>query len=84
MSPSINTAIVVAAPIITGRFFSFINVLAVDRDWGAVALDKIRPVQEQQERKTDFNRQVALLKGNPPSNTDWEAILGAIQNLMQP
>lgn len=57
--------------------------IAVDRDWGTIALDKIRLVQEQQERKADFDRQVALLKGNPGANTDWNPIIGAVQNLMR-
>lgn len=36
--------------------------LAVERDWGTITLDKTRLVQEQQERKAEFDRQVAILK----------------------
>jgi flavodoxin len=57
------------------RFFTAMAAqvqLAIDRDWGAIQLDKMRLVAEQQERKADFDRSLSLLKREPASAGNWK------------
>jgi flavodoxin len=55
--------------------------LAVDRDWGSTKLDKARLVQEQQERKADFERQLAILKQGTSIKTDWDPIKALVKDI---
>lgn len=47
---------------------------AILKDWGEINLDKVRLVKEQRERASAFWEQFALLKSDPPSETNWQQI----------
>lgn len=59
------------------RFYNAMDAqvqIAVEKDWGTTDLDKERLIEEQQERRTAFQKRLALLKGEPTKHTDWELI----------
>jgi len=65
---------------VTDFFNSFFKAMdkqvekAVKKDWGSVALDKQRLLEENEERKSEFSKAVALLK-NTNENTDWDKVM---------
>ncbi|MBW8687750.1 DUF5984 family protein [Chitinophaga rhizophila] len=59
------------------RFFNAMATqiqLAIAKDWGATNINKERLMQEQQERKAAFEKNLEILKGTPTKHTDWDAI----------
>ncbi len=59
------------------RFFSAMDTqiqLAVTKNWGGVQLDKMRLIEEQQERKTQFYQCLNQLKTPTGQPTDWPPI----------
>ena len=45
--------------------------LALDKDWGNIEIDKIRLVDEHQERKADFDKRLKLLIEESDDKTNW-------------
>jgi hypothetical protein len=59
------------------RFFEAMDAqvkIAVEKDWGTTQINKERLIQEQQERRADFQTKLAVLKGERTKHTDWELI----------
>lgn len=59
------------------RFFDAMETqvqIAVEKDWGTTHINKDRLVQEQQDRRSDFEKKLAILKGEPAKRTDWDEI----------
>jgi|688.fasta_scaffold133064_2 hypothetical protein len=66
------------------RFFSAMQhqvEIAVDKDWGAVELNKSRLVEEQQERKAEFAESVSLLTNKPRKSTNWDLVGSLIKEM---
>lgn len=55
---------------------------AVKRDWGSIELDKQRLLEENEERKSDLLKQVALLK-DTDEYTDWDKIMALYEKMKQ-
>lgn len=59
------------------RFFQAMDnqlQLAIAKDWGTTKVNKDHLLQEQQQRKAQFQTQLASLKNTPTKLTDWEGI----------
>lgn len=66
------------------RFFAAMDTqvqIAVEKDWGTTQIDKERLVQEQQERRDAFQKNLAVLKGERNKQTDWDAINAIITEM---
>lgn len=66
------------------RFFSAMDTqvqIAVEKNRGTTQLNKERLVQEQQERKAEFQRRLSVLKGEPTKHTDWDLINSLITKM---
>lgn len=66
------------------RFFSAMDTqvrIAVEKDWGTTPLNKEQLIQEQQERRAEFQRKLSLLKGEPAKHTEWDVINSLITKM---
>jgi hypothetical protein len=66
------------------RFFSAMQrqvEIAVEKDWGAVQLDKPRLIEEQHERKNEYEDSVSLLKNKPSKSTNWDLVRSLIKEM---
>jgi hypothetical protein len=66
------------------RFFSAMQrqmEIAVEKDWGTVDLNKTRLIEEQQERKIEFQESVSLLKNKPSKRTNWDLVRSLIKEM---
>lgn len=66
------------------RFFNAMDMqvqLAAAKDWGSTHINKERLIQEQQERKTAWQKKLALLKGEPGKAPEWELINSLITEM---
>jgi hypothetical protein len=66
------------------RFFDAMDTqvqIAVEKDWGTTRLNKERLIQEQQERRVEFQKSLAVLKGEPTKHTDWDLINSLITKM---
>lgn len=66
------------------RFFSAMQdqvKIAVEKDWGAVDLNKPRLIEEQQERIIEFEDTTLLLKNKPNKSTNWDLVRSLIKEM---
>ncbi|SFO69616.1 hypothetical protein SAMN05428949_6220 [Chitinophaga sp. YR627] len=66
------------------RFFEAMDnqvQIAIEKDWGTTRLNKEQLVQEHQERRSEFQRSLAVLKGEPAKHTDWDLINSLITKM---
>ena len=66
------------------RFFDAMDTqvqIAVEKDWGTTRINKERLIQEQQERRAEFKKSLAVLKGEPVKHTDWDLINSLITKM---
>lgn len=66
------------------RFFQAMNTqvqIAVEKDWGTTHINKERLIQEQQERKDEFQKKLAVLQSEPTKHTDWDLINSLITKM---
>ncbi len=66
------------------RFFDAMDTqiqIAVEKDWGTTRINKERLIQEQQERKAEFRKSLAVLKSEPTKQTDWDLINSLITKM---
>lgn len=48
---------------------------AIQKEWGAIELDKENLIREHAERREDFHRSLSVLKGEIWQETNWTEIL---------
>jgi hypothetical protein len=66
------------------RFFNAMDTqvqIAVEKNWGTTQLNKKQLIQEQQERRAEFQRKLSVLKGEPTKQTEWDLINSLITKM---
>lgn len=68
------------------RFFKKMDhqvELAIEKNWGAIQIDKEQLTREHAERKEEFNEQVSLLDHPARFNTDWDMVTELYESMQK-